>query len=404
MKKPTSHFILSLVDQCAVSGGNFLTIALGAALLPIGEQGKLISIFTAYIALVLFNVSAFFSAANIVHGKVDSSDRYRHVLLSAQMASALLASAAVLIGLMAFQGALQWRISASEMVFLSGFLVFQQFADFYRRSGYVFDLIGGAALQSVLLYGARIAAILYFRPETISGFLAAMALPALPPVLYGAARFLLDRGKPVGAEGDRDIARFHLSMSKWNIYGAPLRWAGLHLPILLVGTLHSLEAAAILGTLRAITTFANVLLELLETFVPAWLSAKRQQGRQALLGGSLALLGIGALIWVAGMVAMVLMGETAIRHMLGAEYAAYTPILYVIWAGNGIYFVGRTVGLHYRMQQNSRLEFLGLAMGACALLLSAPLIPLYGAWGGAWSLVVVQAATLGGLLTGRPGS
>lgn len=404
MKKSTSHFILSLVDQCAVSGGNFLTIALGAALLPMDEQGKLISIYTVYIALVLFNVSVFFSAANIVRDNVESSTQYRHVLLSAQIGSAPLALAVVFIGLMTFQGALRWYITASEMAFLSGFLIFQQIADFHRRAGYVFDLVGRAALQSVLLYGARIAAILYLRPETVSGFLFAMALPAFPLALYGVIRCLLDRGKLVGADGSRDIARLHLSLSKWNIYGAPLRWAGLHLPILFVGALHSLEAAAILGTLRAITTFANVLLELLETSVPAWLSGKRQQGQQALLSGSLALLGVGSLIWAAGMAAMALMGETVIRNMLDAEYAAYTPVLYVIWAGNGIYFVGRTVGLHYRMQQNSKLEFLGLAMGACALLLSVPLIPLYGVWGGAWSLVIVQVATLGGLLASRPGS
>ena len=399
MHNTRKHFLLSLVDQCAVSGANFLTIALGAAFLPIGEQGKLVYTYTAYIALVLFNVSAFFSTANIVRNEVNADDRYRYLLLSAQMFSAPLSSVMLLLGLIVFQGALQWQVTAQETALLLAFLIFQQFADFYRRSGYVFGWIGRSAGQSMWLYGTRIAAILYFRPESLSGFLLAMSLPALPPALRGVTEFIRDRGDY--GDANRDIARFHQGLSKWNVYGAPLRWAGLHLPILLVGALHSLEAAAILGTLRAITTFANVLLEMLETFVPAWLSARLQKGEKALRSGSLALLGIGALLWFGGAAAIALFGEALVLYVLGAQYAEYTLILHIVWLGNGIYFASRAVGLHYRMKQNSRLEFLGLAIGVGALLLSIPLIPLYGAWGGAWCLNIVQIATLASLLVYR---
>lgn len=399
MRNTRKHFLLSLVDQCAVSGANFLTIALGAAFLPIGEQGKLVYTYTAYIALVLFNVSAFFSTANIVRNEVDSDGRYRHLLLSAQMVSAPLSSLLLLLGLVVFQAALQWQVTLQETALLLAFLIFQQFADFYRRAGYVFERIGRSAVQSMWLYGIRIAAILYFRPESLSGFLLAMSLPALPLALRGLGELIRDRDDYKDA--NRDIARFHLGLSKWNVYGAPLRWAGLHLPILLVGALHSLEAAAILGTLRAITTFANVLLELLETFVPAWLSAKLQKGEKALRSGSLALLGIGVLLWLGGAAAIALFGEALVLNMLGTEYAEYTLILHIIWLGNGIYFAGRAVGLHYRMKQNSRLEFLGLGIGFGVLLPSIPLIPLYGAWGGAWCLNIVQIATLASLLVYR---
>jgi len=362
------------------------------------EQGKLVSIYTVYIALVLFNVSGFFSAANIVRNRIESSIQYRQVLLLGQIVFAPLSSIVALIGLVIFQDTLRWHITTSEIAIVSGFLIFQQISDFYRRTGYVFDVIGQAALQSILLYGIRIVTILYIRPETASGLLFVMGLVAFPTALYGIIQCIKDRKEFDGTEDGRNIAKLHLLLTKWSIYGAPLRWATLHLPILLAGALHSLEAAAVLGTLRAITTFANVLLELLETFVPAWLSSKRQKGKDNLLSGSITLLGAGSMIWVAGLIAILMMGESVIRQMLDAEYAVYTPILYVIWVANGIYFVGKTIGLHYRMQQNSKLEFFGLVVGACALLLSLPLIPLYGAWGGAWCLLITQVATLAVLM------
>ena len=398
MHKTRTHFLLSLIDQCAVSGANFLTIALGAAFLPIGEQGKLVYAYTAYIALVLFNIATFFSAANIVCREVESRARYRHVLLTGQTATALMASALALAGLLAFREALQWRITAYEAMLLLVFFAVQQIADFLRRSGYVFDRIGNATLQSLWLYGIRIGALLYFRPQSVTGLLLAMLLPAVPLALIGLGGLVRSRSGFGDAKANADLVRFHLSLSKWNIYKAPIRWAGLHLPILLAGALHSVEAAAILGTIRAITTFANVLLEMLETFVPAWLSSKLQRGEAALRQGSRLLLYFGLAVWLAGALAIALFGEAVIAYMLGADYRHYTPILYIIWGGNGIYFAGRAIGLHYRMRKNLRFESVGLTAGAVALPFVLPLIALYGAWGGAWCLMIVQIATLAGLL------
>ncbi|MDV7396227.1 hypothetical protein RZS08_32840, partial [Arthrospira platensis SPKY1] len=52
----------------------------------------------------------------------------------------------------------------------------------------------------------------------------------------------------------------HWRLSGWLIMDAPLKWIGVHAPILLVGLLHSGEAAAVLGTVRALISFANVFL------------------------------------------------------------------------------------------------------------------------------------------------
>lgn len=397
MRKAKKHFFLSLVDQSAVSGANFLTIALGAAFLPLIEQGKLVYLYTAYIALVLFNVSTFFAVANILCKETESR-RYEYVLLKNQAFTAVLASLVVLAGLLVFREPLGWRITASEATLLLAFLAIQQLADFLRRKEYVFGNIANATLQSLWLYGARIGIILYARPEAVTGFLLAMLLPAVPLALIGLANLFRERSLFGDSKANADLVRRHLSLSKWNIYNAPVRWTGLHLPILLTGALYSVEAAAILGTVRAITTFVNVLLEMLETFVPAWLSSKLQSGEQSLRHGSMMLFHIGSAVWIAGAAAIFLFGEAVVAYMIGEDYRHYTPILYIIWAGNGIYFAGRTIGLHYRMRKNALFEFVGLTTGAIALLFALPLITLYGAWGGAWCLAVVQVATLAGML------
>lgn len=401
MQKPQKNFLLSLVDQSVVSGANFLTIALGAVFLPIGEQGKLIYVYTTYIALVLLNVSVYFSAANIMAAEVGSQARYEGLLLKFQVATALLTSTLTLAVLAVFHQALAWQVSLIEATFLLLFLSAQQVADFLRRSGYVFGRIGNVTVQSLWLYGARIATLLYFRPDTLSGFLLLMLLPALPVALAGVGKLLSESRGYVDAWKDKNknLLREHVNLSKWNILNMPIRWAGLHLPVMLAGALHSVEAAAILGTIRAITTFVNVLLEMLETFVPAWLSSKYQGGETTLRRGSMMLLYVGSAVWIVGALAIGTFGEAIVSLMLGAEYRHYTPILYIMWAANGIYFVGRAIGLHFRIKKNAFVEFAGLATGAFALPFAIPLIVYHGALGGAWCLAIVQMASLAGLLS-----
>lgn len=396
------HFLFSLADQGIVSGGNFLTIALGAALLPIGEQGKLVYIYSAYIALVLLNISAFFSAANIVRNEADAEERYKSLLLGYQIGSSILTTLLIAATLVIFQEQLGWQVTAQDLVLLSAFLVSQQIADFYRRSGYVYGRIESVALQSLWFYGARIAGVLYLQPATVLEFLLIMTLPALPAVLLALGEIARHRARFIHDGKNLDIIRLHFNLSKWNILGTPFRWAGLHLPIILVGALHSLEAVAILGTIRAITTFANVLLELLETFVPAWLSSKHRESEETLADASFRIFYVGIFVWTVGALAIWLAGEKAIDLILGPEYVSYSSLLLILWASNGVYFSAKIIGLYYRLRKNTRIEFLGLAIGMISLLLATPLIILYGAWGGAWCLVIVQAVTLAGLLARKP--
>ena len=52
--------LFSILDQLAVSGGNFLTVILAAHFCKSEEMGKLAYLFTLYILTILINTSAIF--------------------------------------------------------------------------------------------------------------------------------------------------------------------------------------------------------------------------------------------------------------------------------------------------------------------------------------------------------
>lgn len=396
---PRRRLALSLVDQGAVSAGNFLLVALGAQFLPVHEQGKLVYGYTAYIGLVLLNIALYFAVAPVVRTGLSEPGCYRATLFRSQMISALLSGGLVIAIFHAMEGMLAWRAGPIELASLYAFLFLQQLADFHRRAGYVFDQIGASMTGSLAGLAMRILAIVAVRPGDAASYFLILAVTALP----GAAWALLagiprrDDGCPAAAR--HALWRSHIGLSKWNVLNAPLMWCGLHLPILLAGALHSKEAAAVLGSIRAITTFVNVALELLETLVPAWLAAKFPRGGMAAIrSAEVRMLAIGGGVWLSGALAILWGGEAILSLVLGAEYATHVPALLVIWMGNGVYFIGRVIGLHYRMARNTFMEMLGSVGGLCALLLSLPIIAAQGALGGAWSLLFVQLGVVAAFL------
>lgn len=401
MIRPAKKFAYSLADQGMVSAGNFLTIALGANFLPIVGQGKLIYIYTIYIALVLFNTAAFFSSANIVRNESKDAHFYRYALSKYQGVSALFTALLLTAACLLFQKTLGMHFSGQELAYLLIFLLFQQLVDFHRRAGYIFEHIPESTLGSALVYGMRIAGILLVQPGTLAEFLAVLIMASFPIVLLAVKDFIAEKSQSITKESWHELLHFHLKLTKWNILNTPFKWAGLHLPILLAGILHSIEAAAIVGSIRALTTFANVLLELLETFIPAWLASSAAHGYHLLKQRSIYLLITGGAVWLFGLLLIWTLGELIIQYLLGPTYAKYSELLFIIWFANGLYFAGRIIGVHYRSMKNSKLEFLGSLTGAIALIFALPAITLYGAWGAAWSLVIVQAASLFGILIYR---
>jgi hypothetical protein len=161
-------FVYALADQGAVSAGNFLVIALGAHFLPIAEQGKLVYAFGIYYGLVVFNIAAFFTVPLLLRGERAQWDCYRRLLLRGQLIAAAVTALGIGILLARWGGQLQWPMSRSEFLLLGGFYFLQQLADFYRRSGYVFDAVLPATVTSQLIFWSRIGAVVTRDVEAFS--------------------------------------------------------------------------------------------------------------------------------------------------------------------------------------------------------------------------------------------
>lgn len=382
----------AVCDQAAVSAANFLTIAIGAWMLALPEQSKLVYVYSAYFALVLLNASALFSAAPMLRQEVADAGAYRQQLLRAQGWIAV-GGAGVLSAVFAMAGAgLGWIPTLPEMVWMYVFLVLQQLADFNRRADYVFREISGAGLLSILMLVLRVGMLLLVRPENAETFYLLLALSAVPGAIAALAR-----GRGVFRSGDEaDVFRRHIRLARWNVMHAPLQWAGLHLPIFLVGALAGGGAAAILASVRSVSTAANVLLELMETYVPSWM-ASQKEGAGARMA-TLRLYALGGGLWLAATVAIVVFGEELLALLLGPAYAAYWPMLLLLWVGNGLYFIGRVYGVRYRVAHWTSVELAGSLGGVFTLLACLPLMSWYGALGAAWALVLVQ---LGSVLSQR---
>lgn len=382
---------LSITDQVVVSGGNFITIALGAYILPIAEQGKLAYVVSAYMATVLLNVAAIFAVAPVVKHEAAEPASYRYVLFQGQTLLAVLTALVITTALHFLGERIGWSISAVESGVLLLFLILQQFADFKRRAAYVFDSVTQACYASLWTYGLRIGLLVVLQPSTILEVLAILAggalLTALATVLES-----VKQGRASRRAGRPKLAIcLHLHLCKWSVLNAPLGWACFFFPIFLLGALGSEKEAAVLVSVRSIGNAANIALELLETQVPVWLaSTSAQHGRSSLKDASINLLRVGACLWALGLVVVWMFGGTLIGWLLGANYSAYGSILVISWFANGIHFLGRVVGLHYRTAKSTKVEFAGSLGGLAGLAIALPAIDRYGVIGGAWSYVLVS--------------
>jgi len=383
--------IWSLVDQGAVSATNFLTIAIGAYLLALPEQAKLVYLYTAYIGLVVFNAAVIFSAAPMVRHELDDTSPYLRQLLLIQGWLAPVLSLLICLLFLGFGSALEWLPTSEELVWAALFLLLQQLADFNRRADYVFGAVRAGALVSLAILSIRIVSLIVIQPENAEVFFMLLAFSSIPGAVAAMNRWCSSRGN--GASGSYFSEHFRLA--RWNIMNAPLQWSCLHFPVFLVGLLAGGPAAAVLATVRSLSTVANVLLELLETYVPVWMLSKVSNGGESGMHRSAQkLILVGALAWMLFSVLIYLFGESILLFVFGPDYSPYWQLLLILWIGNGLFFVGRVYGIRHRVVKRMTVELAGSAGGFFVLLLAIPLVVEFDAYGGAWMILLAQSGVI----------
>lgn len=384
--------LASLADQALVSGGNFLTIAICAHLLPLVEQGKLTYVFASYMALLLLNVSGIFQGAAVRAPTQDGL--YQPALARLQLIQAILLSFVVCVAWFGGGGLFGWQATLDEATLLFAFLTLQQLADFDRRSAYIFSGTSRAVYSSAVLYPLRIIVLLLARPETVSQVLWVLILSALLSAL--PALLMVGKRQSVTLNWVGEV-KAHLSYSRLFIAGAPMGWLWSYIPIFMLGTMHGKGQAALLASIRGIANIANVLMEQIETKVIAdWAKIRHAERAEVMDAAAVQLLKIGMGLWLIGLLTIAFLGRDIVTLLLGDLYSPHWNLLFISWVGYGVYFMARVYGIKHRALGSNRIEFVGNLGGVLAALIACfMLIPSQQAVGAAWAYVII-AVVMGG--------
>lgn len=381
----------SFYDQVLVSGGNFLTVALCAHFLPLEEQGKFIYVFTSYIGLVLINVSGIFQGAAVRAPSRDST--YLTVLARLQVYLALLMSILVGIVFLWVGPFLDWSLNPYELALIISFLFFQQLSDFTRRSSYIFSSAKSAFLSSLWTYPVRLLILFLATPKTMDSVLIILIISCL--VSAGMAIRQFNNSK-VDLLRWREQTLEHLNYSKLLIAGSVLSWFWGYTPIFILGMLQGKAAAALLASIRAISSIANIFIEQLETKATADWSRKYHSEGAASVKQSISQINKLALVfWLFVMVIIAVFNQSIVGLILGSQYAPYSNILIVAWTGYGAFYVTRIHGITHRTFGDNKIEFIAGAFGLLAAALgSYLLIPQLKVEGAAWVYVLIAIIML----------
>lgn len=387
------HKLNGFADQILVSGGNFLTIAICAHALPLSEQGKFTYVFASYLALLLLNVAGIFQGA-AVRAPVQECSSYQTALARLQLLQAFLFSLSVCAVWFGAGNVFGWQASATEAGLLFLFLVVQQLADFDRRAAYVFSGTNRALYSSALLYSTRIIGLIFFSPESVSQVLEILIFSALIPATISI--ITASQNRIAGAQSWIRIVKDHLIYSRLFIAGTPLVWMWANIPIFLLGYLHGKEQVALLASIRGISNIANVLMEQIETKVVAdWGRVRHEGGPRVMESAATRLLKIGMGFWIAGMAVTAMFGREIVALVLGNLYAPHWHLLVIGWAGYGVFFFARIIGIKHRTLGANQVEFIGNLSGVLAALVAGlVMIPMLNVVGAAWVYVVIAAVML----------
>lgn len=383
----------SLVDQVLVSGGNFLTIAICAHVLPLSEQGKFTYIFASYMALLLLNMAGIFQGA-AVRAPAQERVSYKISLARWQLLQALLLSFIVCVAWFWVGNVFGWQATATEAGLLFAFLVMQQLADFDRRSAYIFSGIKRAICSSAALYPIRIIGLLIIRPDTVSQVLMVLIVSAFIPAVL--TLLTIGKSRDGSAQTWTLSIKEHLTYSRLFIAGAPLSWLWSYIPTFMLGVMHGKEQVALLSSIRGICGMANVLMEQIEIKVVAdWARVHHGEGAHVMGAAVSRLFKIGMAFWLLTMTAVVVFGQEIVALVLGNLYAPHWHLLVIAWAGYGVYFIARIFAIKHRILGAKHVEFIGNMSGVMAALMAGyVMIPALKATGAAWVYVIIAAAML----------
>ena len=379
----------SFIDQGLVSGGNFLTVAICAHFLPLEEQGKFIYVFSSYIGLVLLNVSGIFQGA-AVRAPTQGS-QYEAQLAKLQCFGAILCAVFIAMFWFVFGSYFGWTLSIADLSLLFAFFAIQQMADFNRRSSYIFSSALAATISSATLYPIRIVALLILQPRNIDAVLLILIVSAIFPALLTIRSIgKLEKNSKTWLLSIKE----HLYYSRLFIAGSLVSWLWSYAPVFILGMMEGKAAAALLASIRGISSAANIFMEQLETKAVAdWSRLHHEEGAGRVLAEVKRLNRIAFVFWLTVMLGIFFFDKAIVTIILGDLYSSSAYILDIAWIAYGAFYVARVHGIWCRTLGNNKIEFISNTAGLIAAIVGSWfLIPLYDIKGAAWVYFAIPVA------------
>lgn len=386
---------LAILDQVVVSGGNFLTIAICAHLLGADEQGKVGIVLSTYLLTGTINQTALFITA----GMRAARERDHGALLSALADFQVLlglATAAVLAAILFSTGDVIGLVpSAGEVLAVGAFFLVQQFADFDRRTAYIFATPGRALASSLAVFPARAALLLALRPQAMLDAVLIVTATALVPAAITVARKWRHRA-PLAQRWA--FIKGHSVLSRWLVASIPLAWAWNQVPVYFLGNKLGLAAVGAYVSVRAVTNVANLALELLETyFFPRLARVAHDGAPGAYRRMILAVLAVGFGFWVAGLLVVLTAGPWIVGTLVGAQYVQYNDVLAWLWLAALLTFAFKVDGIDARARDVTQAIPAGYLSGVCCAVVGClVLLPGLGPVGAALARVAASVGVLAG--------
>lgn len=369
--------LFSILDQLAVSGGNFLTVILAAHFCKSEEMGKLAYLFTLYILTILINTSAIFYSAPIINPRLEDKESFNYFawLLKAQIIIAVSLSTLLTVFIVIFSQKLNWYPSHREITISFLYLFMQQVADFSRRANYTFSRIQNAALSTIPMYALRIILLLWLQPKDFNGVVIILISSAAPIALFTLIKSLSSYTSTI----ERNIIYEHIDIGKWALASAPFSWFAFYIPMIYAGSTHGLIFLGILQSIRSIMNVGNILMELLETLIPRWLAqVSFEQGSIGIHMANSYLIKISGIIWLIGILVISMFHKSIINTLTPYGDGEFGLVLSLFWVGIGIHCYSRISGLIHRVALRPNIEYFGAIGCFIVAITSLPLIRYLG--------------------------
>lgn len=346
-----------MIDQASVSAGSILTIVIGASSLKIEQQGQLSFIYLGWIFLSVLIGAFFFGPVPRILRMVSSGSDKISLLGSLKRLNLLASVFIIFLVLLCYLLALGleglnecWL----ELLALVLFLFFFQHYEFDRRANYLFGSIAESGKASLGVLALRLMGFAVVSVDALIDVLFVLLVSVLLPGLrsFIDLRSLLCLGKP-------ELPRRFMKYAKLSLLSSLVQMGHIHGPIIAIGLIGSLEAIAILVSLRSIANIFSPIVEIFDTALPSqFVLRDKTMGRSGRLQLFNIITGLSCIFCFIIFIFIWLLGDLLLGLALGSSYVDFRNELLILWSGNFFYILGRLLKVYMQIFEKFWQDFL----------------------------------------------